>query len=156
MQSCPFKIDRGEENYWHSLTHRFPVMSPTSHGAGCFSKWKRQKGISSPALLPCRLFVYLFRSPILSIWNLLPPCCLNGVVTRRIQLLLKWDEQPLRPKILAAVRSEAVTIRLCAAAYWRAQQVFTHSKYKLHAYNASVLRDHYISIILLDWIYRDM
>lgn len=72
------------------------------------------------------------------------------IVTRRIQLLLKWDGQLFRPKIPAAVRSETVTIGVCAAAYWREQQVFTHSKCKLHAYNAGVLQDHYVSIILLD------
>lgn len=107
MQSCPFKIGkRGKKKYWHSLTHRFPVVSRNTAQRRSLQSGKKAKG-TFLCCSPPSSFVYLFRLPIRPS-GISSPCTLDWVgwmnVTRRNQLLLKWDELLFRGKIPAAVR----------------------------------------------------
>lgn len=134
MQSCPSKLDR-EIKYWHSLTHRFPVIANAVQCRMLYKR-KRQKGISSPA--PSSSFVDLFRlylyvhqeSPPPAVWMGLDEwiwhVAINFLNGRRhencVQKLL-----PLCARGLKWWRDDG----LCAAAHTvgnAARQVLPHSK----------------------------
>lgn len=123
MQSCPFKIGkRGKKNIDE------PLPGGVANPAQEASVREKAKGTFRCCSSPLS-FVYLFRLPTRPS-GISSPCTLDWVgwmnVTRRDQLLLKWDVQLFRAKFLPlCVRRGFLYERgLCPQLV---QQVCTHS-----------------------------
>lgn len=110
--SCPFKIDRGKK------IRILDAARGSGGRRGCRAQMlrygKRQRGISSAA--PSLPFVDLFRLPMRPS-GISSPCCLDGNMTRRNQLLngRRRDEDCVQKLLPLCANFEFMRANVCAS-----------------------------------------